>query len=210
MKETSIWIILAAVLGFFLLALVLTLGLFCWKRSKRRIRGFSLRAVTPLDDAEFESWRRPSQYTQRPEKYGIKPAVVRSPRAPNMWEKELGLTGSPRTPSPRSSVHSHKSPSSPLQKPEPARRKSSVSLADRPPTPYSPASTTGEFPRRGSRSRRSQGSIKYGHHPSMSQSSDITFDFNFEFESPPRSQPRPSNQSDRPLYYSYGRHGDYV
>ncbi|KAF2472277.1 uncharacterized protein BDR25DRAFT_164648, partial [Lindgomyces ingoldianus] len=180
--ETRVWIILAAVLGFLLLTLAAVLVLFCWKRSKRRIRGFSLRAVTPLDDAEFESWRRPSQYTKRPEKYGIRPtqpAVVRSTRTPNMFEKELGLYDPPRTP-PRSPT---KDPSTPIRMPEQARRKSSVSLADRPPTPYSPSSTTGEFPRRGSRgshgSRKSYGSShRHNHYPSMSEASD--FDFNFD------------------------------
>ncbi|KAF2264526.1 hypothetical protein CC78DRAFT_228958 [Lojkania enalia] len=215
MMEQKIWIILAAVLGFFVLALALTLGLFCWKRSKRRIRGFSLRAVTPLDDAEFESWRRPSQYTQRPEKYGIKavqPTIARSSKPPNMFEKELNLYDAPRTPSRQSTTKSLKSPSSSIQKPERARRKSSsVSIADRPPTPYSPASTTGEFPRRGSHTgRRSQGSTRYGHNPSMSQGSDFTFNFEFQLDSPNSNLQRSMSQSERPLHYSYGRHGDEV
>ncbi|KAF2120738.1 hypothetical protein BDV96DRAFT_595159 [Lophiotrema nucula] len=214
MMDQTIWIILAVVLGFFLLALTITIGLFCWKRSKRRIRGFSLRAVTPLDDAEFESWRRPSQYTQRPEKYGIKPtqpAVVRSSKTPNMFEKELAIYDPPRTPSPQESSSSFRSPSTPIRKPERVRRKSSVSVADRPPTPYSPASTTGEFPRRGSQTaRRSQGSTKYAHNPSMSQSSDFTFNFDFELDGQARDPHRPSCQSERPLYYSYARHGNDV
>src|SRR5262245_5477672 len=103
MEEQKIWIILAVVLGSLVLTLVIVFSLFCWRRSKKRIRGFSLRAVTPLDDAEFESWRRPSQYTQRPQKYGIRPtqpAVVRTTKTPNMFEKEMGNYEPPRTPSP--------------------------------------------------------------------------------------------------------------
>ncbi|KAL5373380.1 hypothetical protein DPSP01_012738 [Paraphaeosphaeria sporulosa] len=88
MDQTHIWIILAAVLGSLVLALVVVLALYCWRRSTRRVRGFSLRAVTPLDDAEFESWRRPSQYTQRPQKYGIRPALP-PPVRTTMLEKEI-------------------------------------------------------------------------------------------------------------------------
>lgn len=214
MEQKNIWIILAAVLGTLVLSLAITLVLFCWKRSKRRIRGFSLRAVTPLDDAEFESWRRPSEYTRRPEKYGIRPtqpAVVRSTRTPNVFEKELGHYQHPRTPSPESPTKSTMSPSTPIRKPERARRKSSVSssLADRPPTPYSPASVNGEFPRRLSHTSRKSGGAPYIHYPSMSEAS--AFNFNFEQESDSsRDQPRTSHHSDRPLYYSYARYGESV
>ncbi|KAJ5027435.1 hypothetical protein J3E72DRAFT_275049, partial [Bipolaris maydis] len=137
------------------------------------MRGFSLRAVTPLDDAEFESWRRPSQYNQRLDEYGIRPSnrvVLRdrvSPRTPSFFEKELSTYDfPPRTPSLTDAV-SIKSPTSSIQKPEQARRKSSVasSLADRPPTPYSPCSPSGEFNRGSVSSRRSQPLI---HYPSVS------------------------------------------
>ncbi|KAF2018691.1 hypothetical protein BU24DRAFT_102363 [Aaosphaeria arxii CBS 175.79] len=209
MENKDIWIILAACLGSLLFLLTLTLGLFCWRRSKRKIRGFSLRAVTPLDDAEFESWRRPSQYTQRPEKYGIRPtlpAVVRSSRTPNMFEKELNLYDVARSPSPTSPRTSMKTPTSPIRKPERVRRKSSiVSVADRPPTPYSPTSTTGEFPQRGSYSSRRSGSTPHIHYPSMSEASA----FNFELESSPRTKILDSRKSDeRPLHLSYARYGE--
>ncbi|KAF2869884.1 hypothetical protein BDV95DRAFT_90259 [Massariosphaeria phaeospora] len=201
----NVWIIVAVVLGIFVLTLVIVLSLFLWKRSQKRIRGFSLRAVTPLDDAEFESWRRPSQYTQRPEKYGItptQPAVIRTNRTPNMFEKEDSHYEPPRTPSPTRSAMSPKSPSTPIRKPENVHRKSSISssIADRPPTPYSPASVSSETQRSSYGSRKSQGGASSIHYPSMSETSA----FNFNFDSPPREVGRPSHQSDRPLYLSYG------
>jgi hypothetical protein len=212
MEQSKVWIILGAVLGTLVLLLALTLSLFCWTRSRRRIRGFSLRAVTPLDDAEFESWRRPSQYTKRPEKYGIRPtqpATVRSSKTPNMFEKELNIYIPPRTPSPTDPTSSMIA-STPIRKPDQVRRKSSVasSLADRPPTPYSPASACSEFPRRGSGSSYKSGSPPCIYYPSMSEAS--AFRFNFEADSPPRGASRPSHQSDRPLRYSYARYGESV
>lgn len=210
----SIWIILAAVLGTLVLLLAIVLILFCWKRSKRRVRGFSLRAVTPLDDAEFESWRRPSQYTKRPEKYNItptQPAVLRSPRAPNFLEKELGLYEMPRTPSPQSTTPSTKSPRSPsIRKPERVRRKSSLSLADRPPTPYSPTSPSGDFPRPGSYSSRKSGSLASIHYPSMSETSAFNFDFDFSHSSRDYSLQAHRVSDERPLHYSYARPGENV
>ncbi|KAI8941356.1 hypothetical protein NX059_002581 [Plenodomus lindquistii] len=183
-QETKVWIILGAVLGVLVLLGVVVLGLFCWKRSKRRVRGFSLRAVTPLDDAEFESWRRPSQYTQRPEKYGIRPtqpALLRdrvSPTSPKLFEKELATYEfPPRTPSPTDFSPSMKSPLESVRRPEKVRRKSSVasSIADRPPTPYSPTSPCGDFHRGSMSSRRSQPLIH--HTPTMSEASAFKFDF---------------------------------
>jgi hypothetical protein len=154
--------------------------LFCWKRNKRRVRGFSLRAVTPLDDAEFESWRRPSQYTQRSEKYGIRPVVTRDRISPTMFEKELNTYEPPRTPSPHDLAHPLRSPSSSIQKPDRVRRKSSVasSIADRPPTPYSPTSPSSEFNRASTSSRKSQPLI---HYPSVSEASAFKFELNSEY-----------------------------
>jgi hypothetical protein len=182
-QETKVWIILGAVAGTLVLTAVAVAVLFCWKRSQRRMRGFSLRAVTPLDDAEFESWRRPSQYTQRPEKYGIRPAVLRehvSPRVTTMFEKELSTYEfPPRTPS-LTDMASLKSPTSSIRKPERARRKSSVasSIADRPPTPYSPCSPSGEFNRGSTSSHRSQPLI---HYPSVDETSAFRFNFKSEY-----------------------------
>ncbi|KAF2274552.1 uncharacterized protein EI97DRAFT_451636 [Westerdykella ornata] len=183
MLDKKAWIILAAVLGTLVLLLVLTLVLFFWKRSKRRLRGFSLRAVTPLDDAEFESWRRPSQYTRRPEKTSMRttPAVtVRTTRTPAILEKDINSYELPRDPSPLPTTKA--SPISPIRKPERVRRKSSVSssIADRPPTPYSPTSPSADFPRRSSHTSRKSGSTPYPHYPLMSEAS--TFDFKFDPE----------------------------
>ncbi|KAF2706836.1 hypothetical protein K504DRAFT_470853 [Pleomassaria siparia CBS 279.74] len=207
--ENTIWIILGAVLGFLVSSLVVTMGLFCYKRSQRKIRVFSLRAVTPLDDAEFESWRRPSQYAQRPEKYGInptQPAVVRTTRTPMLFDdKELGYYHRPQ----RRSI----SPTSPINKPDRVRRKSSTtsSIADRPPTPYSPCSPSGHFPRRASLASRTSAPMPYSHYPSMSQASQFSdFNFNIDPDSPPRDPIRPSTQSERPLHLSYGSYDDNV
>jgi hypothetical protein len=186
-QETKVWIILGAVLGVLVLSAVACAVLICWKRSQRRMRGFSLRAATPLDDAEFESWRRPSQYTQRPEKYGIRPtqpAVLRERISINttMFEKELSTYDFPRTPSP-TDMMSLKSPSSSIQKPERVRRKSSVasSIADRPPTPYSPTSPTGGFNRGSTSLHRSQPLI---HYPSPVEASAFHFNFDSEQQKP--------------------------
>jgi hypothetical protein len=196
MEQTTIWIILAAVLGSLVLAMVLVLALFCWRRSKKQVRGFSLRAVTPLDDAEFESWRRPSQYSQRPQKYGIRPAPP-PPVKTIFFEKEVMCWDARRTPSP------HDYPLSPLRKPERARRKSSAasSLADRPPTPYSPTSRTSEFHRSSIASRKSYMGSPRIHYPSMSEAS--AFDFDLKDMSFDSNKGRPSTHSDRPLKFSF-------
>ncbi|KAF1968626.1 hypothetical protein BU23DRAFT_572209 [Bimuria novae-zelandiae CBS 107.79] len=201
MEQLTVWIILAAVLGTLVLSLAVVLALFCWRRSKRRVRGFSLRAVTPLDDAEFESWRRPSQYTQRPQKYGIRPALP-PPARTNMLEKDVGTWDAPRTPSPQEHI-SFNYPMSPIRKPERVRRKSSTcsSLADRPPTPYSPSSKASEFPRSSITSSKTYVGSPRIHYPSMSEASAFNFDLkDMSFDS---AKYRPSSQSDRPLNLSF-------
>ncbi|KAF2804821.1 uncharacterized protein BDZ99DRAFT_397187 [Mytilinidion resinicola] len=207
MEENHIYIILGSVLGALVLALGAVLLMFCRKRSKRRTRIFSLRAVTPLDDAEFESWRRPSKYTQRPEKYGIlpsKPAVVRAKSTPNIFEKEVAYD-MPGTP-PRTPPHSI-TPTSPIRMPDHARRKSSVtSLQDRPPTPFSPTLSEADeesssyLPHPKS-SRQHQGHV---HYPSVSEAS--TFDFGFHTS--PRESERFSGQSERRIYTRARQHSE--
>ncbi|KAF9740977.1 hypothetical protein PMIN06_008820 [Paraphaeosphaeria minitans] len=202
MQQTHIWIILAAVLGSLVLALVVVLALYCWRRSTRRVRGFSLRAVTPLDDAEFESWRRPSQYTQRSQNYGIRPTLP-SPVRTTMLEKEIDDYDHPRTPS--QDYPNFNYPMSPIRKPERIRRKSSAtsSIADRPPTPYSPSSRRSEFPRDSFSSRKSYGSPRI-HYPSMSEASAFNFDLkDMSFDSNKFDTVRPSTHSERPLNLSY-------
>jgi len=176
-QETKVWLILGIVLGTLVLLAVAVTVLFCWKRNKRRVRGFSLRAATPLDDSEFEKWRRPSQYTQRSEKYGIRPVVMRDRISPTMFEKEFHTYDIPRTPSPEDLAEPLKSPASSLQKPKRVRRKSSVasSIADRPPTPYSP--TSSEFNRGSTSSRKSQPLIR----PSVSEASAFKFELDFGY-----------------------------
>jgi hypothetical protein len=171
-QGTKVWIILGAVLGTLVLLAVAVGALFCWRRNKRRVRGFSLRAVTPLDDAEFESWRKPSQYTQT-EKHEVRPVQMRKHKLPTMFEKELYTYEPPRTPSPEDLAPILASPSSSIKKPERARRKSSVasSIADRPPTPYSP--TSSDFNRGSTSSRKSQPLI---HYPSASEASAFKFE----------------------------------
>lgn len=207
MDENQVWIILAAVLGSLVLALVVVLSLYCWRRSTRRMRGFSLRSVTPLPDAEFESWRRPSQYTQRPQKYGIRPALP-PPVRTTMLEKEIDDYHHPRTPSPRDSFNY---PMSPVRKPERIRRKSSAtsSIADRPPTPYSPSSRKSEFPRDSFSSRKSYGSPRI-HYPSMSEASAFNFDLkDMGFDSYKFDAARPSINSERPLNLSYEKQSPF-
>lgn len=182
-QGTKVWIILGSVLGTLVLSAVAVALLFCWKRNQRRVRGFSLRAVTPLDDAEFESWRRPSQYTQRGEKHiirSIPPTVTRDRTSQTLLEKELNTYEFPRSPSPEDTCPALQSPTSSIKKPERVRRKSSVasSLADRPPTPYSPTSPSSEFQRGSTSSRRSQPLI---HYPSVSEASAFKFEFQSEY-----------------------------
>jgi len=208
MEETKVWIILGVVLGCLVLALAVVLILFCWRRSKRRVRGFTLRAVTPLDDAEFESWRRPSQYTQRPQKYGIRPTqppAARTTQIHSMFEKDVDAYEPPRTPPPFEHPPFNVA-MSPVKKPEKARRKSSTasSIADRPPTPYSPSSTTGDFPRSSFTSRKSFGGSPRIHYPSMSEASAFNFDLkDMSLDSNKSDSFRPSSQSERPLNFSY-------
>lgn len=193
MDETKLYIILGAVLGTLVLAGVSVAVLFCWKRNKRRVRGFSLRAVTPLDDSVFESWRRPSEHAQRNEKYGIRPmhpAVIRHEVSPTMFEKELDMYDHPRSPSPDDIPLPLQTPTHSIRRPEQARRKSSVtsSIADRPPTPYSPTSANSDFLVGSYGSRKSQTLIR--HQPSMSEASAFRFEFESNHEA---HQKKPEN-----------------
>ncbi|PVI08544.1 hypothetical protein DM02DRAFT_5336 [Periconia macrospinosa] len=198
MEQKTLWIIVAVVLGTLVIALAVVLSLYCARRNKKKLRVFSLRAVTPLDDAVFESWRRPSQYTQRPERYGIRssqPSSTRTTKTPSMMEKELGDYEFPPSSAP------------PIRKPERVHRKSSCasSLADRPPTPYSPASVSSEFPSSSFTSSKSFPGSPRTHYPSLSEASAFDFDFQSLYEEhSKRDRTRSNSQSDRPLNLSYG------
>lgn len=182
-QSTKVWIIIGAVLGTLSLGGVATLGLVCWKRSQRRLRGFSLRSATPLDDAEFESWRRPSQYTQHPEKHRIRPtqpALTRDrvcPTSPTSYEKEFATYEFPARKSPTEHAPVMTLISDSVRKPERARRKSSVasSLADRPPTPYSPTSPSSPL---------------IHQTPLVSEASAFKFDFKREYGTQGNDPPR--------------------
>lgn len=181
MDETKVYIILGAVVGTLVLAGVIVAVLFCIKRSKNRARGFTLRAVTPLDDSVFESWRRPSDHTEKHSVGPVQPVFIQNRHTPSIFEKEFALYDHPRTPSPDEDIASPlQSPSTSVRKPERVRRKSSVasSIADRPPTPYSPASNQFDFSRESMSSSRKSPS---GHHPTKSEASAFRFEF-AEFE----------------------------
>jgi hypothetical protein len=180
MDETKVYIILGAVVGTLVLAGVTVAVLFCIKRSKNKMRGFTLRAVTPLDDSVFESWRRPSDHAEKHSVRPVQPVLIQNRYTPSISEKEFALYDHPRSPSPDDDTTSPlQSPSASIRKPERVRRKSSVasSIADRPPTPYSPASNQFDFSRESMSSRRSQSA----HHPTRSEASAFRFEF-AEFE----------------------------
>lgn len=209
MEQITIWIILAVVLGSLVLGTILVLVLFLVKRSKQKMRRFTFRAVTPLDDSVFESWRQPGQHTPRPQNYGIrptKPLTVHTSQSSGMFEKEAAIFDTARNPSLRDDDNVNDIVS-PVRKPEKARRKTSIcsSLADRPPTPYSPPGSTTEFPRASFTSRRSYGGSPRVHYPSMSEASAFNFDLkDMSFDSNKSAPIRASTQSDRPLKFSYG------
>lgn len=179
---------LPVVLGSVLGALVLGLAIYVlWllrrrhQRSGRRSLAATFRAVTPLSDSEFESWRRPStNQRQWPEKYPIStidsrplPRISRAPSQPKTTKPVLiNPFDTPNPQSMRPVVHTR-------------RKSSTVSIQDRPPTPYSPASPK---LRKSSESKEDLwGAASPTHtkpaqarvyHPSTSESS--TFDFDLE------------------------------
>jgi hypothetical protein len=181
MDETKVYIILGAVVGTLVLAGVAVAVLFCIKRNKNKMRGFTLRSVTPLDDSVFESWRRPSDHAEKHSVRSVQPVVIQDRYTPSIFEKEFDLYQHPRSFSPDDDdiASPLQSPSASIRKPERVRRKSSVasSIADRPPTPYSPASNNFDFSRESMSSRRSQSA----HHPTRSEASAFRFEF-AEFE----------------------------
>ncbi|KAB2571964.1 hypothetical protein BFW01_g11976 [Lasiodiplodia theobromae] len=187
-------IILGSVLGGCAALLIVGIVLFILRR--RRTQGSSIisRAVTPLDDAEFESWRRPSKQLQWREKYNVlpeppAPALTRMPtssrrnrhsrqlsRLSQLTEKEL------EDDTPMYSYRPSRTPEPGMKAPEHVRNKSSLSLQDRPPTPYSPTSSkeSPKFPTQPTHTRPKSVSQRtnHVHYPSMSEASD--FDFGFQ------------------------------
>ncbi|EON67435.1 hypothetical protein W97_06689 [Coniosporium apollinis CBS 100218] len=159
--------------------LVVAICAWIWVRvrrsQKRNRRKLFRRAVTPLDDAEFESWRRPSVAHSQLEIYGSiqQPPPSHSPRAkpaaPLVLEKDLGIYGPETSRSPRSSPSSGRSRSE--RHTDHSRNKSSVSVQDRPPTPYSPTQPPESF---GSSPKSPPNHV---HYSSMSSASDFDFGF---------------------------------
>lgn len=191
-NNRNLWIILGSVLG--VLALLFGLGVFIIVHRQLRRKGLKEciipgRPITPLDDAEFESWRRPSMKSQSYGRYTTMMPRRPSPTAKKSdsyrsFDKELFLMSRPRTSSDPTQPPPSKQPNHHV------RRKSSMSVHDRPPTPYSARCSEEEEgwpspPRRASRgSRGSQGSrsprqvrdlnSKYS---SVSEASDFDFGF---------------------------------
>lgn len=181
-SNRNLWIILASVLGTLVVAFVI--GILWTCRRHWRVSLFPTRTVTPLDDAEFESWRRPSQYMGR--RYTVmprKPSPVRmAPDSYNMFEKEVFLAKRPSTPPPRPPRPSMSLKS---QQTPPSRHSRTNSIQDRPPTPYSsrvrsiesiPASPTSI-----TRPKKA-----HSHFPSVSDASESEYEFEkFQFDIEP-------------------------
>ncbi|KAF2145752.1 uncharacterized protein K452DRAFT_305717 [Aplosporella prunicola CBS 121167] len=200
-SNRNLAIIIGCALGGVAVCVMVGLSLFCCRR--RRAKGAILgpRAVTPLDDAEFESWRKPSKQIQwREKRYDLMPeppapALTRLPSRtrrsrPNSLESPINsptlmYTYRPkpsRTPEPGEHLDFH------------ARNKSSLSsLQERPPTPYSPTSSSDmSYPSTLTKSaspmsppppsvtRASKAmspKSTHVHYPSISEASDFDFGF---------------------------------
>lgn len=171
-------------------AVVLTIGIIVFVMRRRRAKGSIIaRSVTPLDDAEFESWRRPSKQLQWRDRYNVLPeppvpALTRMPTSSRqkrhtsreLREKEFGASTVPTyTYRPKPDDAADLS-----MRPEHVRNKSSLSLQDRPPTPYSPTSTSNKGSPRFPEPARPKSISSRSHHvhyPSMSEASDFDFGF---------------------------------
>ncbi|KAF2088766.1 hypothetical protein K490DRAFT_37959 [Saccharata proteae CBS 121410] len=198
-NHRNLAIILGAALGS--LTLVLLLGTLCYLR-RRQSRGSLLtrRCVTPLSDAEFESWRRPSKQIQWREKLSSPsasisaafpasppPALTRFPSTSSrhrpssmvMLEKDLGVPVYEYRPRPIRTPDGFRKADRAWDVGGHRRCKSSMStiqsVVDRPPTPYSPTGSISTRPHE----RVSSMSPKLGHvhYPSVSEASDFDFGF---------------------------------
>ncbi|KAJ9647786.1 hypothetical protein H2199_001561 [Coniosporium tulheliwenetii] len=175
-RNRMLGIIIGAVVGGLLVIAVCTWIWVRVRRSQKRYRRkLFRRAVTPLDDAEFESWRRPSVANSQLEIYGSiqHPPPSHSPKAkppaPLVVEKDVGTYGPEISRLPQSSPSSGRSRSE--KDTDHSRNKSSVSVQDRPPTPYSPTLPPDSF---GSSPKSPPNHV---HYSSMSSASDFDFGF---------------------------------
>ncbi|KAK7535800.1 uncharacterized protein J3D65DRAFT_626290 [Phyllosticta citribraziliensis] len=176
-------IILGSVLGG--TATLLVIGcVFAYVVHRRRTNGSIIaRAVTPLDDAEFESWRRPSKQIQWREKYSIlpekpPPALTRMPPSSRQNRRSrtsnsLIITEKDLEDVPAYTYRPKPLPTTNGVRPAHVRNMSSMSLRDRPPTPFSQKDGIAHMRTHSASARSTR-----VHHPSVSEASD--FDFGFQ------------------------------
>lgn len=185
-SNRNLWIILGSILGLLIVAFIIGVAWICRRRLQRRGL-LPTRTVTPLDDAEFESWRRPSQqYHQQPERYTVMPrertSVQRAFDSYTMDQREDALLEKAQSPSQRPSTppRTHRSH---------GRRHSSrtSSIHDRPPTPYSARMRIDELDGPPSPTSITRPKRTHVHYPSTSEASEFDFEFEkFEIDTTPQ------------------------
>ncbi|KAF2761877.1 hypothetical protein EJ05DRAFT_187876 [Pseudovirgaria hyperparasitica] len=180
-SKRNLWIVLGSCLGIIVVAISVTV-LCIYRKRSRRVSIFSHRSITPLDDEEIESWRRPSQYTRRSSRYmGMpkKPLPVAIITTQCTYEKDEPLIDRPSTAQmPQSpnfsrpmSAHNNKSTYPPSR-----RRGSSIYSQDRPPTPYRPSKHESSSDIATPPSPNTTSVQSHRQYPSVSEVSDFDFD----------------------------------
>jgi hypothetical protein len=228
MSRRNLIIILAVVIGL-LIATTVSFIMYGCRKKTTRVR-FLGRAVTPLSDSEFDQWRRPGKGPQAYKSAGTTvykttgiryeadvkaPSpichVVRiDPKAQNMPQRPVSPPVQAQALLP-SLMHSPSTSTRPLIRSmstitttSTPRHKSSMSLQDRPPTPYSPSTPPSgwddellfsEVPQ----SPRQREHRVHVHYPSVSEASD--FDFGFGY-GPPDSPRRESTRRESWVHHS--------
>ncbi|KAF2094552.1 hypothetical protein NA57DRAFT_80353 [Rhizodiscina lignyota] len=226
-SRRNLVIILAVVISVLVTATVVFIVLGCRKKNKR-LRLFH-RAVTPLSDAEFDLWRRPSKTPLVYKSSGTTvykssgtrfDADVKEPspvcQVVRIDSKTYAIPPRPLTPPQKPQSSSPTATDSPTTSTRPlartvsiatttSRHKSSMSLQDRPPTPYSPSTPpTGWdsetlFSEGIPQSPRQREHRVHVHYPSVSEVSD--FDFGFGY-GPPDSPRRESTRRESWVHHS--------
>ncbi|KAF2461075.1 hypothetical protein BDY21DRAFT_361075 [Lineolata rhizophorae] len=153
--QQKLAIIIGSVLGFVAILLFCAVVWLGW-RKQRKGRFFPGRSVTPLDDSVFESWRKPTRGNDhREEKDGmLRPSDAGSSRYAR--SRPL-LTGDSRSPMLNGAAAPGENPfenpfesqlyayrSNSTRGSRHSRAKSSLSIYDRPPTPFSPTRASDE------------------------------------------------------------------
>lgn len=230
MSRRNLIIILACVIG---MIVITTVGFIVFSCRKKKHRLHLLkRAATPLSDAEFDLWRRP---TKAPSVYKSGGTTVYKTTGTRLERYDPDLKSpspicqvvrvdstmanhSPRpiTPPQRTQFPSSIVTNSPTTSTRPlirstssaantthSRHKSSMSLQDRPPTPYSssspPIGWDGETLLSESVPQSPREKQHRVHYPSMSEASD--FDFGFGY-GPPDSPRRDSTRRESWVHHS--------